>query len=92
MIFEGTQKRSASETLTFRLFLSKKIQLIEIIHRSQLADLVSCIIGWDKTKKFCSAYIWLGQNTETLYCIDPKYRNSVLPIFGWDRIQRLCIA
>ena len=20
---------------------------------------------------------------------DPKYRNSVLPIFGWDRIQRL---
>ena len=77
-------------------YFFQKIQFIEIIHRSQLADILQCIIGWDKAKIFCIvfsiAYIQLGQNTETLYCLDPKYRISVLPIFGWDRIQRLYIA
>ena len=77
-------------------YFFQKIQFIEIIHRSQLADILQCIIGWDKAKIFCIvfsiAYIQLGQNTETLYCLDPKYRNYVLPIFGLYRIQRLCIA
>ena len=77
-------------------YFFQKIQFIEIIHRSQLADILQCIIGWDKAKIFCIvfsiAYIQLGQNTETLYCLDPKYRNSVLPIFGLDRIQILCVA